>query len=272
MTDFGEQESPIETYLDAVVAGLTARSPRQLRHVVAETEAHLRDDAEQAMAAGMPAHEAEAQAVHRFGPAREFVAAERARAVLPIGDLARRVLTSALLLGGLGAVAVGASGVIAALIRLVAGTQALVDVAPGRVLSASDCARWLAADPGARSCREAALSDWAAETVVYRIALGLLGGLALVALGMLRRRATPERWAPLPRVVSDTIALTIFGTAGCWTLGLGVDAIVGASGHGAGQWLSAAPVALAAAAIFGWRLLRDLRGDPQLAYVRSAVG
>jgi hypothetical protein len=44
-----------------------------------------------------------------------------------------------------------------------------------------------------------------------------------------------------------------------WTLGLGVDAIAVTSGHGSGRWLSAAPVALSAAAVFGLRLLRNLR-------------
>jgi hypothetical protein len=54
--------------------------------------------------------------------------------------------------------------------------------------------------------------------------------------------------------------LTAFGAAGVWTLGLGVDAIAVSSGHGSGQWLSAAPVALLAAAVFGLRLLGNLRG------------
>jgi hypothetical protein len=40
---------------------------------------------------------------------------------------------------------------------------------------------------------------------------------------------------------------------------MAVDAVVVASGHGAGQWLSAAPVALGLAAVFALRLIRDLR-------------
>jgi hypothetical protein len=39
---------------------------------------------------------------------------------------------------------------------------------------------------------------------------------------------------------------------------MGIDALAVSSGHGAGQWLSAAPVALAAAVIFGIRLVRDI--------------
>lgn len=258
--DSPEQDSPIEGYLDHLVAGLSGVSPRELRHLLAETEAHLRDDAEQATAAGKTQWQAEVDAVNRFGPVQAIVAATHARLVLPVGELARRVFTTALLLGGIGAVAVGVSGLLAAVIRLVGGTRALVDVPAGQVLSASDCARWLAADPGAHSCRDAALSDWAAETVGYRIALGVLGALVLMAVRVLRRHgSSPSRGATLPPVVSDTIAVTAFGATGCWTLGLGLDAIVGASAHGSGQWLSAATVALTAAAVFAGRLVRDLR-------------
>jgi hypothetical protein len=252
--------SPIEQYLDELVTALSTRRPRQLRHLVAETEAHLRDDAEAAMADGLSVEEAEALAVSRFGPARELAAADDARMATPLGVVVRQVATSAVLLGGIAGVAIGVSGALAALIRALAGTRALVDVAPGQALSAGDCARWLAADPGAGSCRNAAVADWAAETVVYRLAAGLLGLLCVIVYTRLRRRAAgSNRWPVLPATVTNTIALTAFGAAGVWTLGLGVDAIAVSSGHGSGQWLSAAPVALSAAAVFGLRLLGNLR-------------
>jgi hypothetical protein len=64
--------------------------------------------------------------------------------------------------------------------------------------------------------------------------------------------------------VSNTAAVTLFGAAGLWTVALGVDALVVSSGRGPGQWISAAVVAVGAAAIFGRRLLRDLRSnDPE---------
>jgi hypothetical protein len=252
---------PVEQYLDELVAALSTRRPRQLRHLLAETEAHLRDDAEAAMAEGLSVEEAEALAVSRFGPARELAAADDARMATPLRGVIRQVATTALLLGGIAGVAIGVSGALAALIRAVAGTRALVDVAPGQALSASDCARWLAADPGAGGCRNAAVADWAADTVLYRIAAGVLGLLCVLAYTRLRRRAAgSDRWPLLPAAVTNTIALTAFGAAGVWTLGLGVDAIAVSSGHGSGQWLSAAPVALLAAAVFGLRLLGNLRG------------
>jgi len=59
-----------------------------------------------------------------------------------------------------------------------------------------------------------------------------------------------------------TVAIVIFGVSGAWMAGLAVDAMAVSSGHGSGQWLSAALVALAAASVFGTRLLRDLSAQP----------
>jgi hypothetical protein len=104
------------------------------------------------------------------------------------------------------------------------------------------------------------VSDWAAETVFYRLALGLLGAAALGMFVVVRRRlGQPGLLASLPSTVVDTVAVTLFGASGVWLLGMGVDAVVVASGHGAGQWLSAAPVALSLAAVFALRLIHDLR-------------
>jgi hypothetical protein len=113
--------------------------------------------------------------------------------------------------------------------------------------------------PHAHSCAQAALSDWTSEIIGYRVALGILGALALVALSITRRRSLRLRaWSPLPDVVVDTIATTIFGVAGLWLTGLGIDALGFQNGHGAGFWLSGAPVALAAAVVFGRRVTQDM--------------
>ena len=70
--------------------------------------------------------------------------------VTPIGALRRQVLLTGLFLGGVGAIAVGASGLLALVIRVVGGTRVLVGVPSARVLTASNCARWLANRPGTR--------------------------------------------------------------------------------------------------------------------------
>lgn len=266
MTPPEEPDSPIETYLDQLVAGLSARRPRDLRYLLAETEAHLRDDADRGVAAGLSPLQAEAEAVRRMGPVADLVTAEKQRQATSGGVVVREFLTTGLLLGGIGAVAVGISGVIAAGVRLVWGGPVLVDVARGQTLAAADCVRWLAADPTAPSCRDAAVADWVWEVIGYRIVLGVLGAIALVGYLLLRRRWTRRNaWAILPASVSDTIALVLFGIATAWTLALGVDAIVVNAGHGAGQWLSATPVALTAGAVFAVRLIRDLREHPAIS-------
>jgi hypothetical protein len=251
------RNSPIEAYLDGLLVDLRAEPPRQARHLLAEAEAHLRDAAE--ASAGMSQVDAEADAVARFGPSAGLARAERDRRITPLGTLVRQGLASAWFLGALGAIAVGLSGVVAAILGAIGGKSFIAGF-PGRALTPSDCARWLSIYPHAASCHQAAISDWAAETVYYRIALGLLGGVAMAVFVVARRRMQRrDRWAVLPTTVVDTVAATLFGASGAWLVVLGADAVVVSSGHGAGQWLSAAPIALAAAAVFGVRLLRDLR-------------
>jgi HAAS len=270
-------DSPIENYLDELVTALSTSRPRELRQLLAETEAHLHDDADRAIADGVPPERAEALAVARFGPARELARADAERLVTPLGVLIRQTGVTALLLSGLGGVAVGVSGILAGLMGAFAGSRFLVDLTPGQALAPSDCARWLAADPTASSCREAAVTDWAAETVAYRIAAGIVGIGLLLAYSWVRRRAAVGcgRSTTLPDQVSNTMGLTLFGAAGLWMVALGVDAIVVSSGRGSGQWFSAAPVAVVTAALFGRRLLRDLRSDdlePLARRVGSGAG
>jgi hypothetical protein len=260
--DAAEPDSPIESYLDELVAGLATRHPRELRHLLAESEAHLRDDAASGTAAGLSERAAELAAVEHFGAASELVAAEQRRLVTPLSVLARQFALTAVVLGGVGAMAVGASGVLSAVIDRVAGPRVLAAPSSHRLLSASDCARWLGLDPSAHTCRAAATADWVNEVIWYRLALGLLGVVALAVFAVARRRSRTVRgWSGLPPAISDTIAATLFGIGGLGTLALGVEAIAVSSGDGSGQWLSAAGVALVAAGIFGIRLIRDLRPD-----------
>ena len=253
-------DGPIDNYLDQLFVQLKRSSPRDARSMLAEAEAHLRDSADEAVRAGMGQEQAEAEAVHRFGQARLVATSDRAR---DRSWVARGTFMSAWSLGAWGAVAVGVSGLVAGAMRLAGGTnQFLAGPWSGSGITASDCARWLSGYPHAGSCAQAAMADWANEIVVYRVALGIIGLVALAVLWLARRRLFPgPRWSPLPATVVDTVATTIFGLSGTWLAGLGLDAWVVSSGHGSGQWLSAAPVALLAAAVFGTRLLRDLRAS-----------
>ena len=256
-------DSPIEAYLDRLLVSLTPGRPRDIRHLMAETEAHLRDAAAEAESKGMSPGEAEGWAVARFGPASELAGAERRRQPTPVGVVLREVMSSGLLLGGIGGLAVGLSGLLAAVLNGIGGSRFVIDVAPGERLAPADCARWLAGDPRAHSCAQAAVADWSFEVIASRVAVGVLGGAAILAFLWLRRRWSKDnRWVVLPSMVVNTIAMTVFGLSGIWLLGLGIDAIIVSSGHGAGQWLSAGPIAMAAAIVFGLRLLADLRRAP----------
>lgn len=253
-------DAPIEDYLDHLVTELSGHSPRELRRLLAEAEAHLYDDAQAARSRGVPAREAAEQAVARFGPADRLADADRARLATPPGLLVRQILGSALLLGGIGAVGVGISGLVALVIRWTAGAAFLAGPAPGQALAPADCERWLSQNAAAHNCAAAATADWAAETVFYRMAFGLLGVAALLTFRQVTRRGpTLLTLSTLHPMVADTIAATAFGAAALWTLGLGVDAVAVASGNGAGQWFSATPVALIGAVYFGTRLIRTLR-------------
>jgi hypothetical protein len=254
------RDSPIEAYLDDLLAASHGMRPREVRELLAEAEAHLYDDKAALVAAGTAEYQAETEAVARFGPPGRLAAADRDRLTTPFGNVLRQVLISGVRLGSIGAIAVGISGVIAGLFWVFAGPRAVIDVPTGQILAPADCARWLAGDPSAGSCRSAAINDWAAETVFYRIALGLLGVLVLLALRWVERRRTAMRG--LDPLVSDTIAATIFGVAGAWTLGLGLDAIRTDSGRGSGQWFSAALVALGAFGYYAGQLLSRLRRRP----------
>ena len=251
-------DSPIERYLDELFVALRTNTPRDARSLLTEAEGHLRDAADEAQRTGLSRPEAELVAIERFGNAHHIANIDRHRTAT---HTLTRIALSGWWLGCLGAIAVGASGAVAGLMRLFgASTVFIAGTRPTADLSPIDCARWLAGDPRAHTCAQAALSDWTAEIIGYRIAFGVLGGLALAALRVARRRSLRFRtWSALPDAVVDTIGTTIFGIAGVWLTALGIDTVVVGGGRGAGFWLSAAPVALAAGLVFGLRLVGDIQ-------------
>ncbi|MDQ6696111.1 MAG: permease prefix domain 1-containing protein [Actinomycetota bacterium] len=253
-------DSPIEACLDELLrVGLRGRL-REARHLLAEAEAHLRDAAAEAEARGLSTHAAEEEAVARFGSAVAIATAEHAVQRTGLREILRQGVASGLVLGAIGGIAVGASGILAAVMRTTGGDRWITNPPSGAALSSANCARWLVSSPPGTSCAQAGLADWANDTVLFRLLAGALGVLALLALRLVRRRWSHiERSGGLPPIVVNTTAVAAFGTAGVWLAGMGIDAVVISSGHAAGQWLSAAPVALGLAVVFGRRLLCELR-------------
>jgi hypothetical protein len=247
---------PVESFLDELLTAARALPVRDARYLLAETEAHLRDAVDAALQRGLSQHDAEMAALADFGTVTDLVGRERTRMRTPLRALAGQATRTAFVLGAIGAIAVGISGVIAGFLYWIGGASAIAPVPHASDLKASNCARWIGLTPGS-GCRAAAISDWADETVVYRIALGVLGGVALVLYALAtRRRGTKPGLAP---IVTDSIATTLFVLAAVGTLALGINALVTSPGSGAGQWVSAAPVALVASAVFGSRVARRLR-------------
>jgi hypothetical protein len=267
----GERNSsPVEDFLDEVLVASTGAPARETRHLLTEVEQHLRDAVSEAVAHGSTRVEAERDAVSRFGPAAEVAHQEAKRRSPSFGALLRAMVGSGLLLGGLAGVGIGFSAIVTAVMGVVGGKTFIVNISSHTYLAPSDCARWLANDPAAHSCYNAALADWATEAVAYRAALGVLGVVALVAFVFLRRRWSARHLvAALPRGVVDAVALTVFTAAGVWLAAVGIDALAVSSGRGAGQGLGTAPAMILLAAVFGLRLLQDLR-DPSTGDAATA--
>jgi len=254
--------SPVEEYLDALHQALVATIPtRQLRHLLIEAEAHLYDHVDLVVSQGLSRDQAELRAVEHFGPVETLAAGEVAAVRTPWSVLFSQFLRVAWLLGGVGAVAGGVSGAIAWLMHFAGGDRFLNTVTSGKVLSPSDCTRWLALSPPAKSCA-AVVEDWANETVFYRLAVGVLGIVALAAWLALRRRAALAGIG----LVRDVLGTASFVVATAVTGARALSAVVTHQGDGTGQWLSAAPTPLAAALVFGRRLVSeaDRESGPEL--------
>lgn len=252
--------SPLEDFLDELLVASASASPRQTRRLLSEAEAHLRDTVSEAVERGSSREEAERDAVRRFGPARDTARQDAAWQRLPFGALVRPSVCFGLLLSGLVGLAMGLSAIITGVMEAFGGSTFIVNISPHTYLAPADCARWLANDPSAHTCYNAALADWAGETVVNRAILGILGVLALATFLLLRWRWSARYLSSaLPRNVVDAIMFTLFGAGGVWLTAVGLDAIADGSGRGAGQELGTAPVMIGLAVVFGIRLLQDLR-------------
>jgi len=268
MTEDTTGSSPIEEFLDKLLAASVDAPPRATRHLLAETEAHLRDVASEATEAGSTSAEAEEVAVARFGSVDALVQAEAAARGLPHGALIRPVVGTSLLLGGLAGLAMGVSGLITAIMGYLAGSTFIVNISHHTYLAPSDCARWLSQNHSTHSCFQAALQDWSFEVVAYRVVLGVLGLVAiLVYLYLGRRWSARQLTFNLPRSSVDAVAFVAFAGVGVWLIGVGIDSLIVSAGRGAGQGLGTAPAMLVVGAVFGWRLIADLR----TALVRTLV-
>jgi len=245
-------DDPIEAYLDQLLVTLPG-APRQIRHTLAEAEAHLLDAAAAGVAAGLDQATSRAAAVRQLGPVSGLADRPRLGPRLTPA-LRRRLVLAGLWVGGLGGVAVGIGGVIAWLVRTVWGNTAIATPFPAGSYSAADCARWLAAYPSAHDCVTAMTADHADDFLRNAAACGVLGALALGVYLLLRPRwANPAVTAALPRASEDIVGAGLALLATVLLVGQGVDAVVVTRANGAGQPLSLAATALLAATVLAGR-------------------
>ena len=248
----------IEDYLDRLLVTLSG-SPRQVRHTLAEVEAHLRDAVAEGMAAGLTEPEAQAQAVRRMGPVTG-VTGHRTGLARPSLALARRLTLSAALIGGAGLVAIGGAGLVARALLAAKGDAFLTAPWPQASYTRADCARWLAVNPGTRSCVTAMLADHAGDFLLEATAAGLLGLLGLAGYFALRRRWRDRATlTALPAGTAEALGAALAAVAAVACFGTAFDTEMTQRGVGAGEPWSLGVAAALAAAVFAVALRRTLR-------------
>jgi hypothetical protein len=258
MTAASGRAEPVEDYLDRLLLTLPGR-PREVRHTLAEIEAHLADVVAEGVAAGLPQQEAEARAVARIGPVHT-VSGRTTQFSRPAAALFRRTALAGSLVGGVALVAYGIAGAISwAMAAVRGGTFVSAPFPPGSY-SQADCARWLAADPSARNCVSAMTADHIGDIVLQGFAATVLGVLALLAFWVLRYRWQDRgTLTALPVGSAEAAgAILAFLVMVAGVIG-GLNLETAQRGQGAGQPLSIAIAALGAAAFFGLRLYRSVR-------------
>jgi len=157
---------------------------------------------------------------------------------------------------GIGLVAVGLSGVLAAGAGAVVGRSWVAGDPPTVHYSASRCAEFLEYEPHAGSCELAATEHHFGEIVDYRIAAGLVGASLLGGCALLtRRRWRLFRTDRLPVAFDATVASVLFGVAAAWLIAYGLDQ-QRLGYQGVGFYLSGGVVAFAAAVLASFRFVR----------------
>jgi len=179
------------------------------------------------------------------------------RTFWPDAPTRRALVLTALLLGAVGLIAVGVSGVIAGAERVALGDRFVAGDLPGHTYDAARCRELREYAPPSASCLDAAARHHSDEVVFSRLAAGVAGLTALGLWWVARRRLRP---AALPPSLVPALGVTAFGLAAAATAVQAANALAeGGTRAGAGQWLSACAVAALVAAVFATALLRSLQ-------------
>ena len=252
-----EQPGPVDAYLDRLFDKLSGTGAVG-RRALAEAEDHLRAAADDGEALGLVRADAERRAIEAFG-SPDLLAAQL-RAVHRPAAWLRPTFTGAWLAGGIGLLAVGASGLVAEVMGRIWGPAFVAGDTPGVTYTAARCAQYLALFPEAHGCAAAAATDHWGEVVMSRVGAGVLGLIALVVLWAAARTTALGTWRPPRGAVALPMAV-LFAVSGAGLTGLALMQTVFGDTGMVGANLSAGLVALVAAAVCGIAYARR-RGQP----------
>lgn len=223
---------PIEDYLDGLFRQLRGE-PRTARRLLAEAADHLYESAAALQRDGATRIDAEREAVRRFGaPVPLMVSLRRTTWRALLTETARALV----LLAGIGLVAVGLSGAVAAIFNAAFGDGFV---------------------GGASNTLEASQ-----DAVSLRVLAGFAGLAILVATWLAQRwfLRGAGRSAVVPDWLVDVLATAAFTLGAAALLSVSVDVAVQHSPSGVGFYLSGGLVAALGAICFGVRSARALLG------------
>jgi hypothetical protein len=251
----------VEDYLDELLGGLRGR-PAEVRRFLAETEEHLYSAIADGVAAGLSIDDAACQGISRFGTAAQVASTWSANASLvPTNIVLRRLGAQLVPLAGAGLLAVGVSGLLARAMTSVWGLTFMFADPKGTQYRASECHYWMSIHPRASSCTNAYLAEAMADGLMARYTAGALGIVVLVVVALVRRRQGNPIIA-MPSALTSLIGAAVFIAAGFALAGFGTDSLRVRGGHGAGQWLSGAAVALPIGIFYAREFIRATRRTP----------
>jgi hypothetical protein len=253
----------IEEYLAALRASLWV-APEQAELIVAEAEDHLRETAAAGLAAGMTEREAQEAAISAFGSVRAVVRAHESspghllRGRTPaavLGDL----FLSAWKLAGLGLLAVGASGLLVAVMNVAFGRSFTGQAPAGVSFPKAACEYWLAAWPAAHTCAAAHMMEASSDGVILRVFAGVLGAAVIEGYAIVRYLQRRRGRGPAV-LLAGYFPILAAGVFGAGALALSLSQLTGfAVTGGPGAFLSGALVAAAMAAGYGLRARSAVR-------------
>jgi hypothetical protein len=249
----------IDRYLDRLMADLIrpgigglAPDAAGVRRAMSEVEAHLRDDQAAAVRSGLSDDRAADQAVESFGEAADIADRFRADGVGAPRLTLSTIVASGWLIGSIGLLTLGLSGMVAWAFGLLAGRSFVSGDPPGMTYTAARCAQYAQLAPGHPTCEAAATAHHFTETVGNGLAAGVLGLLSLTAFigwrRYRRRQGRPVRL--LPPILLAAAGVALFGVVAVTLLGLTAGQVGAGVTAGIGANLAVGVASAVAATIF----------------------